>query len=290
MARVRTSIANLRREIDGIDDAIHDLLMKRAEIVEEIGQAKSRGGNAPFFRPAREAEIVRRLVKRTKGRLPAYAVARVWREMVSAYSAIQGPFNVVVHAPEKSVGYWDLARDHYGACTKMSLHRQANRVISQVFDESTTVGVLELPQDDDTNPWWRHLLSDGEHMPRVVAKLPFIDDSRGRFENLGALAIAQAAQEKTGDDVSLIAVEVDANLSRAKLTDGLVASGLPANIIAVWQDPASRASRVCLVEIADFVAPKNSRLERFKKGMEAEISRLVPLGGYAVPLGQVDNK
>ena len=85
MAKPRSSIANLRREIDSVDDAIHDLLMKRAEIVEEIGHLKTRGGNTRFFRPAREAEIVRRIVKRTKGRLPAYAVARVWREMVAAY-------------------------------------------------------------------------------------------------------------------------------------------------------------------------------------------------------------
>ena len=203
---------------------------------------------------------------------------------------MQGPFTVVVHAPEKSVGYWDLARDHYGACTKMSLHRQANRVISQVVDGSATVGVLEIPQDDDTNPWWRHLLSVGDHMPRVVARLPFIDDSRGRFENLAALAIAQAEQEKTGDDVSLIAVEINANVSRAKLTDALVDSGLPANIIAVWQDRANRESRVFLVEIADFSAPGDPRLGRFEKVMKAENIRLVPLGGYAVPLGQVDNK
>ena len=264
--------------------------MQRAEIVEKIGQAKSRGGNTPFFRPAREAEILRRLVKRTRGRLPAYAVARVWREMVAAYSAMQGPFNVVVHAPEKSVGYWDLARDHYGACTKMSLHRQANRVISQVVDGTASVGVLEIPQDDDENPWWRHLLSVGDHMPRVVARLPFVDDIRGRFENLAALAIAQAEQEETGDDVSLIAVEINANLSRAKLTGALVASGLPANIIAAWRDRNDRESRFLLVEISDFLAPKDLRLAKLEEDMKGEISRLVPLGGYAVPLGQVDKK
>ncbi len=290
MNRPRVSLSSLRRQIDGVDDRIHDLFMNRAEIVEKIGQAKSRGGRVAIFRPAREAEILRRLVKRHKGAMPISAVVRVWREMVAAFLAIQGPFSVAVQAPEKSVGYWDLARDHYGSCTRMSLHGPANRVIQRVVDRTATVGVLVAPQDDDRDPWWRHLPMIGEHMPRVVARLPFVDNSNGRFENLSALAIAQVDQEKTGDDASLIVVDASAEYSRAKLSERIIGSGLPANIIAVWQDKREPGSRLHLVEIADFVGDNDVRLARFEEKMGEHCKRVVRLGGYAVPLGQTDAK
>ncbi|MCH9020463.1 MAG: chorismate mutase, partial [Proteobacteria bacterium] len=117
------SLESLRRDIDAIDDEIHDLLMRRTEVVERIGALKNQTESDVFIRPAREAEIMRRLIDRHRGRFPASVVVRLWREVLAATSRLQGPFSVAVHAPEKSVGYWDLARDHFGSGTKMTLHR-----------------------------------------------------------------------------------------------------------------------------------------------------------------------
>jgi len=136
----------LRREIDALDDRLHDLLMRRTEVVQQIAAAKQGSGEAPvFMRPGREAVVLRRLMARHHGDLPKPVVARIWRELISAYCLLQGPFSVAVHAPSKSVAYWDMARRHYGSSTAMTLHRNAHHVLSVVAARPGTIGVLPLP-------------------------------------------------------------------------------------------------------------------------------------------------
>src|SRR5260221_2161042 len=78
MASSKPTLDELRRQIDAIDDQVHDLLMRRTEIVEAIGREK-KDGKVPAFRPGREAMILRRLVARHSGRFPAIALVRMWR-------------------------------------------------------------------------------------------------------------------------------------------------------------------------------------------------------------------
>ena len=278
------SIDELRRDIDVIDDEIHDLLMQRIEIVELIGALKNDAPGDLFIRPAREAQILRRLVRRHRGRFPAPVVVRIWREMLAATSRLQGPLSVAVHAPKKSVGYWDMVRDHYGSATRISLHRLASSVLRAVVDGTVTVGVLPMPSDDDTDPWWPKLTGDDEHMPRVIARVPFIENKNGRFERLGALAIARTLPGESGDDISLVAVEASTGISRASLKDAFEAAGMSATDIAVWRGGKAAKTRLHLIEVADYVGPDDSRVAAVATGLGERILRTIGLGGYAVPI------
>ncbi|HYE85978.1 MAG TPA: chorismate mutase, partial [Vicinamibacterales bacterium] len=66
----KPSLADLRKDIDRIDEEMHTLLMQRGEIIDRLIAAKSSQESGSAFRPAREADMMRRLVKRHKGRLP----------------------------------------------------------------------------------------------------------------------------------------------------------------------------------------------------------------------------
>ncbi len=68
----------LRREIDAIDDSLHDLIMERTKIVERVRDAKSK--DKIKIKPAREAEILYRLMARHTGKFPKQELARMWRE------------------------------------------------------------------------------------------------------------------------------------------------------------------------------------------------------------------
>ena len=280
------SLESLRRDIDAIDDEIHDLLMRRTEVVERIGALKNQTESDVFIRPAREAEIMRRLIDRHRGRFPASVVVRLWREVLAATSRLQGPFSVAVHAPEKSVGYWDLARDHFGSGTKMTLHRLSAPVIRAVVDGTATVGVLPFPQSDDGDPWWPSLIATGERMPRVIARLPFIDNDDGRFEPVNALAIARTDPGETGNDVSLVAVEASAGISRASLKQAFDSADVPANDIAVWRESDTAGARFHLIEVADYVTPDDPRLDAVAEDAGDQIVRVIGLGGYAAPLAR----
>src|SRR4051812_5667942 len=73
-----SALAALRGEIDRLDDQIHDLVMRRAEVVATLANSRVKGGASPL-RPGREAMILRRLLARHAGALPGGAVVRLWR-------------------------------------------------------------------------------------------------------------------------------------------------------------------------------------------------------------------
>src|SRR4051812_13333278 len=163
----------LRRRIDEIDDRLHDLLIERMEIVSGVAAHKQqRGGVAPY-QPAREAEMLRRLVTRNRGAVPPASLVRIWRELLAATTSRQGPFTIAVYVPPQGPGCWDIARDHYGSHTPMLTFGSATQVIRAVAEERATVGVLPMPQEAEDDPWWRHLLSDRATAPHVMARLPF---------------------------------------------------------------------------------------------------------------------
>src|SRR5258708_11222089 len=167
-----SDITGLRRRLDEIDDRLHDLLVDRAEIVSLVAASK-KDGNQPAFQPAREAEIIRRLVGRHHGAFPAATLVRMWREMLAATVRLQSHFSVAVFAPSDRPGFWDLARDHYGSNTPMSAYDTVGQVIRAVAGGKGSVGVLPLPKAGEPDPVWRHLLSTHDAPLRLVAGLPF---------------------------------------------------------------------------------------------------------------------
>src|SRR5207237_3305309 len=113
MSEIPSDLDGLRRRIDEIDDQLQDLLIERLEIVAGVAAHKRGTGAIAAHQPAREAEIIRRLVRR-KGGFPAATLIRMWRELLAATVRLQSSFAVAVYAPPQALGYWDLARDHYG--------------------------------------------------------------------------------------------------------------------------------------------------------------------------------
>jgi chorismate mutase-like protein len=283
MSPVKSALEELRREIDQIDNAIHDLLMRRASVVERIGLAKG-PEQGPFLRPGREAVILRRLTARHAGSFPMQAVARIWREMISAFTRLQGPFAAAVFAPEDRRGFWDVARDHFGSLVPMTAVNTPAAALRAVADGTATVGVLPYPVEDDSDPWWRFLVSSDSSSPRIVARLPFCGRGNARGDDHDALVIALIPHEPTGDDRSLLGIELDQDLSRGRLKDLLEASGLPPTGLGTWHGRDPSGPSMHLVEIADFVDPADPRLNDFIGSLGEISARINVLGGYAVPL------
>ena len=140
----------LRWKIDAIDTSIHDLLMRRTDVVGKVRDLKR--SYRIKIRPSREAEILYRLVAEHKGLFPKRELVRIWREVIVATLSMEGPFSVAVHMPEDGGGVWDMARDQYGSSTPMTAHASARRVIEAVQSQKATVGVLPLPRRDDADP------------------------------------------------------------------------------------------------------------------------------------------
>src|SRR3546814_11000602 len=73
--------------------------MRRTELARQVGRAK--GQCAVFMRPGREARVLPRLVARHTGPFPKPVVTRLWREIISVFTSLQGPFSAAAYAPQE---------------------------------------------------------------------------------------------------------------------------------------------------------------------------------------------
>jgi len=285
MSKEPNTLAALRREIDRIDTSIHDLLMRRSEVVGRVAAVKTRGGSlSTGMRPGREAKVVRRLIQRHRGALPAAVVARLWREMISAFTRLQGPLTVAVCAPEASVEYWDLARSHFGSTTPMSLHRSPFVVMRQVLRGEATVGVLPVPESDDKNPWWPVLATETDDTLKIISRLPFVEEESSRFENFAALVVSQMPQDDTEDDRTLIVAVADAPVSRASVNELLKSSALTGRSVTALDRRDDRPEWLHLVEVEGYLADDDPRIASLMDEARGRIRRVVAIGGFASPV------
>jgi chorismate mutase/prephenate dehydratase len=281
MSDTPSDLEQLRRRIDEIDDRLQDLLIERIDIVSRVAAQKRAEGTIAAHQPAREAEMLRRLVSRNRGALPPATLVRMWRELLAATTRLQGAFIVAVFAPPDMPGFWDIARDHYGSQTPMLAYRSTGQVIHAVTEGQAAIGVLPMPEEEETDPWWRHLLSAHDNAPHVIARLPFGGRGNARSEGAAALAIGRGAPQPTGHDRTLIATENAAGISRGRMFSTLSALELSCTFMASCEHAEGANT---LIEIDGFVAAADPRLERLRDQLGRALFRLLRFGGYAVPL------
>lgn len=282
------TVDSVRKQIDSIDDAIHDLLMKRAGLVLKIGEEK-RKNNIQVVQPDREALMLRRLLDRHEGPLPREAIVRIWRELVGAVSLLQTGLKVVVTVPEGPQGliFWDMAKDYFSSVLPMVKSVNPLGALANVREAEATFAVLPWPENDEENPWWCYLMDellveDGQSRAmRIMARLPLGDRSRAE-ENPEhrALVVARVSYETSGADRSFIAVESDDDISRARLMEKAQALGLPVRSLYTATRPQGR---VHLAEINDYVAADDDRLGKLMESLDVSFGRCLCLGGYPVP-------
>ena len=286
MAENEDPLIELRQEIDSIDAEIHDLIMRRTALIGRVGDAKPGAGSK--MRPAREAEIIRRLVARHAGAFPALSVVRIWREIISAFTGLQGPFAAAVFAPEDRPGYWDLARDHYGSSTPMSAHATTRSVVEAVTGNDGVIGILPRPSADREEFWWRHLAGGGGEMVKVVARLPFAGPGSLRDQDAEALVIAKTAPQPTGRDRTYLIIEIGEDVPARNLITALKTAGLESAAMGTWRESGSADWWLHLAECEGFVAADDDRLAGFGKNFGASLGPVSVIGAYAEGLSASD--
>ena len=274
MEKTKPSLDDLRREIDEIDESLHDLIMRRTAVVEHVAEAKgSQTGSG--MRPGREAAILRRLAARHEGPFGRGSLLRIWREIFATLTAMQGPYSAAVFADEAD-GLWDLARDHFGSYTDLAGCATRREVVAGVAAGTRTHGVLPYPAETDERPWWAGLWS--ADAPQVVLRLPFAEAGNARDRGSSALVIARVAPEASGDDRSLLLMEMAAEVRRPVIGEMLAAAGLGGKIVCAAADGTNQY----LAEAEGFVEDGDSRLATLAE--QENVERLRVIGAYPSPL------
>jgi len=124
-------LEKIRIRIDEIDEQLISLISERASLATEVTQIKRDSGkDGSFYRPEREAKILRRIIGLNKGPLSEQDITRLFREIMSSCLALEQQLNIVYLGPEGTFTQ-TAALKHFGH----SVNTFAKSTIGEVFRE-----------------------------------------------------------------------------------------------------------------------------------------------------------
>ena len=167
------TLVDLRREIDRIDADMHALLIERGEIIDRLIAVKKTEETGSAFRPAREAEMMRRLVQRHHGSLPLDTAESIWRVIISTFTYVQAPFSVHADLSAGDALMRDSARFHFGFTVPFVSHMGAASVVEAVTESKGDLGLVPAFAIAGAGPWWTAL--EFANAPKIIARLPFVE-------------------------------------------------------------------------------------------------------------------
>ncbi len=187
----------LRREIDIIDDAIIDLLLRRFAATAKVRAAKAQDGSIASspFRPAREATMLRRLLARAGAGLPPDLVVRLWRVILSTSTQSQAP--IILHM-DKSLGEdmttrIAVAQNFPGM--EVRLHPDAGGALQAIGEAHGDLTILST-----TSEWVDAFRAGRAGGATVIGSMPVA--AMGGAHPL--LVFGHAEAQASGDDETLI--------------------------------------------------------------------------------------
>src|SRR5690606_11664418 len=151
------SLADLRHEIDAIDEQMHKLLMQRGDIIDRLIAVKQTAETGSAFRPAREADMMRRLVDRHRGILPLDTVESIWRVIIATFTYVQAPFSVHADLSAGDALMRDTARFHFGFTVPFLPHMGAPGVVAAVSESTGDLCLVPAFAAPSAGAWWTAL-------------------------------------------------------------------------------------------------------------------------------------
>jgi chorismate mutase/prephenate dehydratase len=156
MSEEEQKLVDIRNTIDSIDSKIQDLLNERAAAAQEVARIKlAANPDAVFYRPEREAQVLRRVKERNDGPLDDESMARLFREIMSSCLALEKPLNIAYLGPEGTFTQ-AAALKHFGHSIKMQSMSAIPDVFCEVESGGSDYGVV--PVENSTEGVISHTL------------------------------------------------------------------------------------------------------------------------------------
>ncbi len=160
------TLEQLREQIDGLDEQLQGLLNKRAELAKKVADVKiATDGDAVFYRPEREAQVLRQVKARNTGPLDAETIARLFREIMSACLALEQRLKVAFLGPEGTFTQ-QAALKHFGHAVETISLAAIDDVFREVASGAAHYGVV--PVENSTEGVINHTLDSFMESPLKI--------------------------------------------------------------------------------------------------------------------------
>ena len=154
-----------RERIDALDEQIQALVTERAQQAQAIAAIKSANGDTQFYRPEREAEVLRRVLARNPGPLSNEAMGRLFREIMSACLALESPLKIAFLGPAGTFTQ-EAALKHFGQSVETVPLAAIDEVFREVESGAANFGVV--PVENSTEGTINHTLDSFLQSPLKI--------------------------------------------------------------------------------------------------------------------------
>ena len=137
------SLSELRAQIDELDSQLLELISQRARCAQSVALIKKQNGDDVFYRPEREAQVLRQVMELNTGPLDDEEIARLFREMMSACLALEKPVSVAYLGPEGTFTQ-EAALKHFGHSAKTCPMTAIDEVFREVLAGAANYGVVPI--------------------------------------------------------------------------------------------------------------------------------------------------
>jgi chorismate mutase/prephenate dehydratase len=221
----KQALADIRQQIDSIDKDIQALINRRTAMAQEVARIKiANGESADFYRPEREAMVLRAVMERNEGPLSAKEMARLFREIMSACLAAEKPLDVAYLGPEGSFTQ-AAAQKHFGGSVQLAPSTTIADVFHAVETGHACYGVV--PVENSSEGMVSHTLDRFISSPLKIngeVTLPIHHNLLSKAQSLADIhtvyahpqALAQCRQWLTAELGAAELVPLNSNAEAAK--------------------------------------------------------------------------
>jgi chorismate mutase len=282
------NLENFRKKIDKIDNKIINLLYERIKVVHEVAEFKKQKEYKLFIHSAREADMIKNLLKKCNFAFPKSAIISIWRKIITSANNLEQKLKIGIYNPCNISNYFYQTSEYYGDFVKITLETKLKNIFIKLKKNQLQIAIFALPSHNSTKnqakldtPWWFWLANNEiglsqKFNPRVFS---LISLKKNKEDNLVAVGIKEA--EKSSSDNSLIAMWLLQDLPQRKILSLLKKVNIKAKILDSFLKFNSHKNICYLLESSNFYS--DSSLEIIKLAESIEILKIRVIGNYPTP-------
>ena len=140
----KKTLDELRVEIDALDREVQSLIGARAQLASAVAEVKKASDDqSVFYRPEREAQVLRKIIDRNDNLLKDKDMAHIFREIMSACLALEQPLNIAYLGPEGTFTQ-EAALKHFGHAVSTLDCGSIDEIFHQVEKGNAHYGVVPI--------------------------------------------------------------------------------------------------------------------------------------------------
>lgn len=265
---LNNSLQHYRKKIDEIDLKILSLLADRISLIKKVGELKKEYRDKFFIKSAREADMIKNLISKNNADFPKSLIVNIWRKIITTANINEQSIKLLIHNPSNILEYEYLIKEYYSSEVPILNRKNVSDIIFELENNLANIAIFPLPKlnseikekEDINQNWWISIANSNKGL-KVFTKIPFIYDIKDENHQLVALAIKDA--EESSEDLSLVCIKTDNNITESQIMLAFEEENISANILKFVKIENFENVNFSLVELDGFYLEDDLKFKRF---------------------------